>query len=168
MASAGKLLKVHGKRFGNIADEIGSSYSALGEHQYFVSPNQVYQDLTASNLSFTTSASNSIFLLQVDINVYITPDNGNGSNAAFKWNGVKICGTDGGSGDTWQRCGHGSSGNGGACNMIRKLVYSPGLPSGTSVLANVMIGKWSSDEARVNYNGHSCYCDFIIMEFSAT
>lgn len=167
MASAGKLIKMYSRRWGNIGDVNGTTYSAVGEHQQITS-NQVYIDITSSVLSFTTSAANSIFLLQADLNIYFATDNGNGSNAAFKWNGTKICGTDGGSGDTWQRCGHGSTGNGGSWNMVRKLVYSPGLPSGSSVSANVMVGNWGSANPYVNYPGYSNFSDFTIMEFSAT
>jgi hypothetical protein len=167
MASCGKLVKVYGKRWGNISDALGTAYSALGEHQT-ITANQTYVDLSSSTISFTTSVTNSVFLLQADLNVYISTDNGNGTGAAFKWNGNKICGTDGGSGDTWQRMGHGNSGNAGSWGVVRKLVYSPGLAAGSSVSANVMVGQWGSNNSVINYSGYSNYSDFIIMEFEPT
>lgn len=167
MASTGKLVKVYGRKWGNIANELGTSYQALSEEQY-VTVNQTYEAITSSTITFNTSIANGVYLLQTDLNLYLTPDNGNGSNAAFQWNGLKIVGTDGGSGDTWQRCGHGSTGNGGAWSMVRKFVYSPGLSAGTSVTARVMVGQWGSVSSRVNYTGYSNYSDFQIWEFEPT
>lgn len=164
MASAGKLTQVWGRRWGNIGTEIGSTYTAKSEEQY-VTTNQVYVALTASKLDFTTTIDNGVYLLMADLNQYLTPDNGNGSGAAFQWNGTRICGTDGGSGDTWQRMGHGSTGNGGAWGVIRKLVYSPNLPAGTPVTVYAMVGQWGSVSTRNNYTGYSNFSDMTIMEF---
>lgn len=163
MASTGKLAKVYGRKWGNISDELGTGFLALGEEQY-VTVNQTYEAITGSTITFNTSISNGIYLLQADINLYLTPDNGNGANAAFQWNNQLIVGTNGGSGDTWQRSAHGS-GNGGAWSIVRKFVYSPGLSAGSSVTARVMVGQWGSVSARVNYTGYSNYSDFQIFEF---
>lgn len=165
MASAGKLVKVWGKRWGNISNEIGSGYQARSEEQY-VTTNQTHVSITSSLLSFTTTVDNGIYLLQADLNLYLTPDNGNGANAGFRWNNQLIVGVDGGSGDTWQRAGHGS-GNGGSASLVRKFVYSPSVPAGTAVQAYVTVGQWGSVSARVNYSGYSNYSDFTIMEFEA-
>lgn len=164
MASAGKLTQIWGRRWGNIGNEIGSTYTAKSEEQY-VTTNQTYIALVASKLDFTTTIDNGVYFLQADLNQYLTPDNGNGSNAAFQWNGTLIVGTNGGSGDTWQRCGHGNTGNGGSWSMVRKFVYSPGVPAGTAVTVYAMVGQWGSVSSRNNYSGYSNYSDLSVMEF---
>jgi hypothetical protein len=165
MASAGKLVKVYGRKWGNISNELGTGFQALGEEQY-VTVNQTYEAITASTITFTTSISNGVYLLQSDLAIYLTPDNGNGANSGFQWNNNLIVGTNGGLGDTWQRAGHGV-GAGGSNSIVRKFVYSPGLQAGTQVTARVMVGQWGSVSARVNYAGYSNYSDFQIWEFQS-
>ena len=165
MASTGKLLRTYGRRWGNLTSyNTGVGYTARSEEQY-VTVNQTYEAITSSEINFTTSVDNGVYLLMADLNIYLTPDNGNGSGQAFEWNGTRICGTDGASGDTWQRAGHGSTGNAGAWSVVRKFVYAPGLDAGTAVSAMVMVGQWGSVSARVNYGNYANFSDFTIWEF---
>ena len=165
MASTGKLVKSYSVRWGNadasgIYSNTGESYTSSSSSPY------TYTDIPSSTINFTSSITGGIYLLRCDLACYLNPDNGNGANAAFKFNGNKICGVDGSSGDAWQRLGHGSGG-GGSGSLCRMFIHSPALSAGTSISANVMIANWGTS-VTVNYGGYSTFSEFYVMEFEAT
>lgn len=163
MASAGKLVATYGVKFGQ-TDKLGSTYTGEDGYLYVSSGYYTYYDIPGSNVSFTTSVSNGIYLLRADLTCYISGAAGNGVNAAFKWDGIRICGTEGSSGDTWQRGGHGDTDHNGSFSICRMYVHAPGLPAGTTVNANCMGGGWG-DAHYWNYPNYATHCDFYIMEF---
>ena len=89
----------------------------------------------------------------------------NVENFGFKFNGTQVVGVNGGSGDTWQRAGHGDGDHVGCFSINRMHVVSPGLSAGTAVSANLMMGHWGADLYH-NYPNYMCYSDFYIEEFA--
>ena len=169
MASTGKHLNIWGKRWGNTdATGFSSGYQNNSGDQLALSSGQSqnYYDCPGSTITFTTSISNGIYLLRSDTQTYSSSTGGgNGYNIAFKFNGSQVCGVNGGSGDTWQRAGHGDSDHVGSFSINRMFVVAPGLTQGTSVSANVMLGHWGCDVWN-NYPNYMNYSDFYIEEFA--
>lgn len=171
MASTGKHLNIWGKRWGNIGKTgFEDTYANTSADQLALatSDNYTYYDCPGSEISFTTTVTGGIYLLRCDVQTYLgSSGGGNGCNYCFKFNGTRVGGTNGSSGDTWQRGGHGDSDHVGTFSINRMFVVSPGLAAGTTVSANVMAGHWGADFYH-NYPNYATYSDFYIEEFSPT
>ena len=169
MASTGRLLRTYAKKWGNSGkSNTADSYSNRSGDQLYLSSgsSRAYYDVPASQIDFTTSVSGGVYLLSADPQVYITnPGGGNGVNCCFKFNGTQYGGTDGSSGDTWQRGGHGDSDHVGCFSIGRMHVVAPGLAAGVSVSANIMMGHWGI-EMYHNYPSYMNVSDFYIQEFA--
>ena len=169
MASCGRHLNIWSKRWGNTdATGTSSGYQNISGDQLRLTTGQsrTYYDCPGSTINFTTTVANGVYLLRADLQTYAgSSGGGNGWNFGFKFNGTKVAGTDGTSGDTWQRAGHGDGDHVGCFSINRMYVVSPGLSAGTSVSANLMMGHWGADLYH-NYPSYMCYSDFYVEEFA--
>lgn len=171
MASTGRHLNIWGKRWGNIGKTgFQDTYANTPADQLYLNntDSQTYYDIPSSTINFTTTVTGGIYLLRCDVQTYLTSTGGgNGCNYCFRFNGTQVGGTNGGSGDTWQRGGHGDSDHVGCFSINRMYVVAPGLAAGTAVSANVMMGHWGIQMYH-NYPNYATYSDFYIEEFSPT
>ena len=169
MASTGRLLRTYAKKWGNSGkSNTADSYSNRTGDQLYLSSgsSRTYYDCPGSQIDFTTSVSGGVYLLSADPQVYTTnPGGGNGINACFKFNGTQYGGTNGSSGDTWQRGGHGDGDLLGCFSIGRMYIVSPGLAAGVNISANVMMGHWGC-EMYQNYPSYMNVSDFYIQEFA--
>ncbi len=114
-------------------------YYVSGQYNFsYTTSSGTYNDVPSFNVTFTTKATNSTFLVHIRTTGYA--DAGHGGVAI----GMKLGSTlyVGGSSDQWSLWGNGVN-NGGSYNPMRHQLISPSLAAGTSVTAQVVAGAWS-------------------------
>lgn len=116
-------------------------YSTYGDYDYSFTTANTYFDVPSFNLTFTTKATNSIFLCDIRSTGYATAGY-NGISIGLKLNSTLYVGS---SNDHW--CLYGNSYGGSVTtsyNPNRHMRVAPSFASGTSVTAQVCVGKWSA------------------------
>lgn len=118
-------------------------YYVSGQYNFSYTNNSAYNDVSSFNVTFTTKATNSTFLVHIRTTGYA--DAGHGGVAI----GMKLAGTlyVGGSSDQWSLWGNGVN-NAGSYNPMRHQLISPNIAAGTSVTAQVVAGAWSGSATK--------------------
>ena len=127
------------------------------------SGNQNYVDHPSSEITFTTKAAGTSFLLYADQCGY-QAGTSSGVNIAFNFNGTMYAGQNTGNGDTWMGAVH-SGISSGSFNLKKMWLVQPNLASGASVTAYVKCGHWSgSGNHYFNYPSYNPSSTFVIKE----
>lgn len=116
-------------------------YSTYGDYDYSFTTSNSYLDVPSFNLTFTTKATNSIFLCDIRSTGYSTAGY-NGISIGLKLNSTLYVGS---GNDHW--CLYGNSYGSGTTtsyNPNRHMRVSPSFASGTSVTAQVCVGRWTN------------------------
>lgn len=122
-----------------------------------------YVDHPSSEITFTTKAAGTSFLLYADQCGY-QAGTGSGVNIAFNFNGTMYAGQNTSNGDTWMGAVH-SGISSGSFNLKKMWLVSPNLAAGASVTAYVKCGHWNgSGNHYFNYPSYSPSSTFVIKE----
>ena len=130
---------------------------------------QSYVDVTNGSSSITSIGTNSKFLVTVSASVYQYGGNGInlGINRTLGSTTTRLLGVEGNK-DAW--LGHGN-GPGATTNqsgsITRFCLDDPSQSSGTTITYKMLLGKWTSGTAYLNYTNYECKSFIIIQEIAA-
>jgi len=130
---------------------------------------QSYVDVTNGSSSITSIGTNSKFLVTVSASVYQASGNGInlGINRTLGGTTTRLLGVEGNK-DAW--LGHGN-GPGATTNqsgsITRFCLDDPSQSSGTTITYKMLLGKWTSGTAYLNYTNYECKSFIIIQEIAA-
>ena len=123
-----------------------------------------YVPVTNGALSITSKVANSKFLVRFVMSGYFVTSASVNAGISRTVSGVttRLIGTDGTLGDSWMGAGNGPAS--GSCNIVREFLDSPGLPVGTVITYNALLGLWSAGTGYCNYSGYTGGSTISIIE----
>lgn len=149
-------------RFDKWQNSLGQSYAApiqvisktYGEATS-TTTNQSYIAVTNGNLEITTKLDNSKLLVMISMQGYVDATGGVniGLSRTIGATTSRLLGVDGGNGDSWMGSNHNAN-HATTWSLTRQYLDSPGVPAGTVITYNSLLGKYSGSAiVAVNWEG---------------